>query len=218
METTWKQCLPLPRGSARSEWTVQIAVLIFYILSEGINGHFEEQPNRTLGASLHRKFGPKATDPRPASRPMLLEHFRAAQSLLKKAVELSQEASQARDLTKATRARSALCYILNFKLTHVAPRLTWSEQEMRWITGWQLQSLESALYLMLLFDLQSVGSIRTCPWCHSAFLADNPRAIFCQSSCQNANKVKAFRERAKQPKHRSRKSKMSRLKTIKGVQ
>jgi hypothetical protein len=85
---------------------------------------------------------------------------------------------------------------VNSKLQLAYSRLVWDAQQARWVTGWDIRSLESAMYHMLLFDLQGQGRIQTCPWCESVFLADRERTRFCSLRCQNAHNASQFREKA----------------------
>jgi len=82
---------------------------------------------------------------------------------------------------------------MNPKLQFVYPRLVWDEQQVRWMTGWDIRSLEGAMYFMLLLDLQGRGIIRTCPWDGTIFLSDE-RTRYCALRCQNAHNVQLFRQ------------------------
>ena len=85
---------------------------------------------------------------------------------------------------------------LSRKLSAVRPRLNWNEQTLQWETGWDVGSLEGAMYLMVFFDIQGRGHILKCPWCKKVFLGDHPRTEYCSRPCQNNAKV--ARHRAKQ--------------------
>jgi hypothetical protein len=159
----------------------------------------------TLGAHLHRKFGEKPLDPTPAMTPLGLDEFHRVQQLLKRVVTWTQQAKQTSHVAVARKARLNLCYVMNYKLRMVRPRLNWDDHAAQLITGWDVRSLEGALYLMLLFDIQSQGNILTCPWCHTMFLGDHPRTVFCSLRCQNAHKAQVFRD-----KHAARSKKVSR--------
>jgi hypothetical protein len=152
-------------------------------------------PDWTLGKHLDKKFGMKPLDRTPAMTAFTLDEFRRVHQLLTRAVKWGQQTKQSQDMHAARQARQFLCYVTNYKLKMVRPRLNWDEQAARWGTAWDLRSLEGALYLMLLFDIQSPGTILTCPWCHHIFLGDHPRTVFCSLRCQNAHKAKVFRER-----------------------
>jgi hypothetical protein len=154
-----------------------------------------ELPDWTLGAYLHRKFGEKPLDPTPAMTPLGLDDFRRVQQLLKRAVSWAQQAKQTNGVAVARKARLDLCYVMNYKLRMVRPRLNWDDHAAQWVTGWDVRSLEGALYLMLLFDIQSQGNILTCPWCHTMFLGDHPRTVYCSLRCQNAHKAQVFRDK-----------------------
>jgi len=87
----------------------------------------------------------------------------------------------------------AISNLLSHKLSAVRPRLTWNPQNLQWETGWDIGSLEAAMYLMLLFDIQGRGHILRCPWCNAVFLGDHPRTEYCSPRCQNNAKVARHR-------------------------
>jgi hypothetical protein len=157
-----------------------------------------QYPRWSLGGHFHQKYGGKSADPTPALEDMSVESFRARQELLRSAAKFAQEANDMSDLGKAREARERLLVLCNYKLRLVRPRLSWNEHSARWLTGWHIGSLEAAMYLMLLFDVQSPSRILTCPWCKKLFMAEHERAKFCSARCQNSHKQKMFRERLAQ--------------------
>jgi hypothetical protein len=133
---------------------------------------------------------------------MTLEEFREAQTQLRQAVTWAQAWQQAPARDEARKARFNLRQLMNPKLRLVYPRLVWDEQQARWVTGWDIRSLETAMYLMLLLDLQGSGTIRTCPRDQIIFLGDE-RTRYCSLRCQNAHNVQQFRQ--KMPKNAQKK-------------
>ena len=124
---------------------------------------------------------------------MSVEEFQAAQAQLRKAITWAQTWQQAPSRHEARKARFNLRQVMNPKLRVIYPRLVWDEQQARWVTGWDIRSLEAAMYFMLLLDLQGPGLIRTCPWDQTIFLGDE-RTRYCSLRCQNAHNVQQFRE------------------------
>lgn len=90
-------------------------------------------------------------------------------------------------------APEAISNLLSHKLSGVRPRLTWNPHSLQWETAWDVGSLEAAIYLMLLFDMQGRGHILKCPWCNAVFLGDHPRTEYCSRRCQNSAKVARHR-------------------------
>ena len=80
----------------------------------------------------------------------------------------------------------------------IRPRPLWDVVKDQWVTIWDVGTLEAAMYLMLLFDIQGRGQILTCPRCRKVFVADRARTQFCSNPCQNAAKVQRFRARQAQ--------------------
>jgi hypothetical protein len=56
--------------------------------------------------------------------------------------------------------RRLLEHVFDRKTARAWPRLAWDQDAEQWCLGWNIDSLETALYLMLLFDVQSGASIR----------------------------------------------------------
>ena len=124
---------------------------------------------------------------------MTFDEFLEAQAQLRQTVTWAQTWQQARSRDEAHTARFNMRQLINPKLRVVYPRLAWDEQQARWVTGWDIRSLEAAMYLMLLLDLQGPGTIRTCPWDQIVFLGDE-RTRYCSLRCQNAHNVQQFRQ------------------------
>ena len=124
---------------------------------------------------------------------MTLGEFQNAQAQLRRAVTWAQACQQASSRDEARTARFNLRELMNPKLRLVYPRLVWDEQQARWVSGWDIRSLEAAMYLMLQLDLQGSGLIRTCPWDQTIFLGDE-RTRYCSLRCQNAHNAQQFRQ------------------------
>ena len=148
-------------------------------------------PWSVAGARLAR-YGDTPTPP-GGYLALPLEEFRDAQIQLRQAVTWAQAWQQAPARDEARKARFNLRQLMNPKLRVVYPRLVWNTQQARWVTGWDIRSLEAAMYLMLLLDLQGSGLIRTCPWDATIFLGDE-RTRYCSLRCQNAHNVQQFRQ------------------------
>lgn len=85
--------------------------------------------------------------------------------------------------------RKLLEYVFSLKLGMARPQLTLDERSSEWLTRWNIGSLETAMYLMLMLDLQGTGTITKCVGCPRYFLRDNPRIKYCSVSCQEVRKV-----------------------------
>lgn len=122
-----------------------------------------------------------------------IEEFQDTQTQLRQAVTWAQACQQAPSRNEARKARFNLRQLVNPKLRVVYSRMVWDEQQARWVTGWDIRSLEAAMYLMLNLDLQGPGLIRTCPWDQTIFLGDE-RTRYCSLRCQNAHNAQQFRQ------------------------
>jgi len=151
-----------------------------------------QYPSWSVGRARLARYGDTPAPP-GGYHAMSLEEFQAAQAQLRQAITWAQVWQQARSRHEARKARFNLRQVLNPKLRVVYPRLVWDEQQARWVTGWDIRSLEAAMYLMLLLDLQGPGLIRTCPWDETIFLGDE-RTRYCSLRCQNAHNVQQFRQ------------------------
>ena len=165
----------------------------------------DDLPEWSLGAHIIKKFGGIAADKTPAIQRFTLSEFRKAHRDLSLAVSAAKAAKD-EDWDKARKARESLCRICNYKLKLARPRFNWDAVQNRWRVGWHIGSLEAAIYLMLIFDVQSDGAIVICPWCGHFFLSEHPRAKFCSVRCLNAHKQKTFRERHQKQLHKQKSS------------
>jgi hypothetical protein len=154
-----------------------------------------KNPPWSLGAALLARYGDMPLPP-GGYRALKVDDFRQAQADLRRALTWAQAWQAASSRDEAAKARFNLRRLVNSKLQFAYSRLVWDAQQARWVTGWDIRSLESAMYHMLLFDLQGQGRIQTCPWCESVFLADRERTRFCSLRCQNAHSASQFREKA----------------------
>jgi hypothetical protein len=183
---------------------------VLHILDEGkgpsIVDAFEEEtdpaelagyPSWSLGGARLARYGDSPAD-LGGYNPLTVAEFRTAQTRLRHAVTWAQAWQAAPSREEAAKARFNLRQLVNPKLQWAYARLVWDEQQSRWVSGWDIRSLEAAMYLMLHFDLQGPGRIRICPWCQTLFLGD-ARTRFCSLRCQNAQNVSQFREKALRP-------------------
>ncbi|HXX76253.1 MAG TPA: hypothetical protein VEI50_14085 [Nitrospiraceae bacterium] len=162
----------------------------------------EEFPPWSLARARLNQYGDTPSPP-GGFRSLTVEEFRTAQEHLRKAMSWAQAWQQARSREEARTARFKLRELVNPHLRFVYPRLQWEAKRSRWVTGWDIRSLEAAMYLMLQLDLQGPGLIRTCPWDQTIFLGDE-RTRYCSLRCQNAHNVQQFRQRTRpEPSHRS---------------
>jgi len=132
-------------------------------------------------------------------RALTVAEFQEAQTRLRQAVTWVQAWQAASSRAEAVKARFNVRQLIDPPLRLVYPRPVWDEQEVRWVMGWDIRSLEAAMYLMLLLDLQGPGRIPTCPRCQTLFLGDRARTRFCSLQCQNAQNVSQFRKRPRKP-------------------
>jgi hypothetical protein len=151
-----------------------------------------QYPEWSVAGARLARYGDTPAPP-GGYRALPLEEFRNAQAQLRQAVTWAQAWQQAPARDEARKVRFNLRQLMNPKLRVVYPRLVWGEQQAQWVTGWDIRSLEAAMYLMLLLDLQGSGIIRTCPWDATIFLGDE-RTRYCSLRCQNAHNVQQFRQ------------------------
>ena len=135
-------------------------------------------------------------------RPTSVSYFKSAQRYLRGLMKLAGV-----DGSQIPVSRQMLEYAFSLKLSMARPRLLWDEQGATWMTGWDIGSLESAMYLMFFFDIRGRGHILMCPWCQNIFLGDHPRTQFCSPRCQNSDKVHRYRQRLAEPKRKGKKIK-----------
>jgi hypothetical protein len=62
------------------------------------------------------------------------------------------------------------------------------------IVGWSAPSLLGMYALMLLTDLKAGHLVKRCPNCEVFFLARNPRARYCSSTCRHAQQKREWRK------------------------
>lgn len=172
---------------------------------------FTEQSSQQA-AKAHFYRASAGTQPNPTlCTPMSMEDFCRARWDLAETIELAQRASGQQpvgqqdpnddvgvsDLSlKEIRRRAS--FAMTSGLAMLRPRPIWHVEQNQWLTVWDVGSLEAAMYLMLLFDIQGRGHILTCPRCRKVFVADRSRTQFCSTVCQNAAKVQRFRARQTQ--------------------
>ena len=60
--------------------------------------------------------------------------------------------------------------------------------------GWASPSLLGMYALMLLNDLSDGHQVKRCPNCEVFFLAKNPRARYCSSTCRHAQQKREWRK------------------------
>lgn len=60
--------------------------------------------------------------------------------------------------------------------------------------GWASPSLLGIYALMLLNDLSAGHQVKRCPNCEVFFLAKNPRARYCSSTCRHAQQKREWRK------------------------
>lgn len=167
--------------------------------SSGLNAdllHLLTMPDRDRNAYLnaleqHVKFHALATEP------CAVEDFRTSQEIMRRIVRLIQSGSRL-----PPGDRRLLEHALDRKTGRAKPHLVWDDDRREWRAGWRIDSLETVLYLMLLFDLLGGGQIVTCPVCGSTVLAERTRTAFCSERCQNRNKVRRHRRVTDYAEHR----------------
>lgn len=113
------------------------------------------------------------------SRPMHVTQFRLAQEQLQETIELIHKAEKHAASTASKEARNKVLWRFREKLTMLRPSVAWDTNKEEWATGWDAGSLETFLYLMLLYDRQGRGQIKRCPWCKEYFMADRPKMAYC---------------------------------------
>ena len=156
----------------------------------------------SVGGARLARYGDTPAPP-GGYRALPVEDFREAQAQLRQAVTWAQTSQQTPTGDAGRKARFNVRQLMSPKLQVVYPRPVWDEQQARWVTGWDIRSLEGAMYLMLLLDLQGRGIIRTCPWDETIFLGDE-RTRYCSLRCQNAHNVQLFRQNVQKESQKSR--------------
>lgn len=133
--------------------------------------------------------------PSALSRPMTTDQFHKAQRDLQETVDWMRTAEESSGSKANREARQKVELRFRAKLVMLRPYVAWSQEESGWVTGWDAGSLESLLYLMLLYDRQGRGHIKKCPWCKTVFMADRPKMRFCKTECGISFRVAKFREK-----------------------
>lgn len=129
--------------------------------------------------------------------PLNIKFYKAVQNEFREAIEMAQAAVKGdEDAAREFRLK------LGAKLSMVRPYCQWMDGA--WTTGWDIGSLEAALYLMLLYDLQGLGDIVTCPQCRRVFLRSNERALYCSASCGTKARVQRHREKKSKRQRKTR--------------
>jgi hypothetical protein len=149
-------------------------------------------PEGSVAGARLARYGDTPAPP-GGYRALPIEEFCDAQAQLRQAVTWAQACQQTSSRDEARKARFNLRQLVNPKLRVVYSRLVWDEQQARWVSGWDIRSLEAAMYLMLKLDLEGPGLIRTCPWDQTIFLGDE-RTRYCSLRCQNAHNAQQFRQ------------------------
>jgi predicted RNA-binding Zn ribbon-like protein len=174
------------------------------------DGQSQQQGKETLTKANVYRAAAGARPNQTLCVPMSLTEFRDAQIELQETIELTQRASGQPIIVpplhqddpyshlSLVQIRKRASFCMASRLTMIRPRPVWDVVKDRWVTIWDVGTLEAAMYLMVLFDIQGRGQILTCPRCRKVFVADRSRTQFCSSQCQNAAKVQRFRARQAQ--------------------
>lgn len=194
------------RNVGWSQWAVE-SNPVLHGLFDGLSP--EEAREMAIKANLYRASA-GARPNQSLCVPMDLDEFRHARWDLAEAIELSQRAggqqpdaplystSGLTDHLSLAEIRKRASFAMASRLTMIRPRPVWDMVKDQWVTIWDVGTLEAAMYLMVLFDIQGRGQILTCPRCRKVFVADRSRTLFCSLQCQNAAKVQRFRARQAQ--------------------
>lgn len=146
-----------------------------------------EQPDEDR-EETRRFLQKRRPDPSLSMAPMSIKAFREAQTTLKRVTEWAGY-----DLSGRSIFRDLLESIFTLKLAMARPKLRWNQHQSRWQTCWDVGALETAMYLMVLYDIEGGGHILACKRCGKTFLGDHPRTEYCSPKCQNHHKVDRFR-------------------------
>jgi hypothetical protein len=130
--------------------------------------------------------------------PMTIGDFRFAQKQLQETIEWIGVAKNSRNTGARRKAQKKVQWRFREKLSMLRPYASWNLEEEQWTTGWEAGSLESLLYLMLLYDCQGRGHVRKCPWCKKMFMATRPKQKYHNSLCGNNARVYKHRHPAKE--------------------
>jgi hypothetical protein len=188
------------------QWAVQSSPL-FASLADFPEGSPQSTDEVASKLNLYRASAGARPNP-TLCVPMELSEFRQARWDLAEAIELTQyacgrepepplfsSATGMADHLPLEDIRKRASFAMASRLTMIRPRPVWDTVKDQWVTIWDVGTLEAAIYLMVLFDIQGRGQILTCPRCRKVFVADRSRTQFCSPQCQNAAKVQRFRAR-----------------------
>ncbi len=193
-----------------AQWAAESGPVYPVLATEPSPQHAKERAKKTNLYRASAGVRPNQT----LCSPMTLEDFRHARWDLAEAIELAQRASGQRPVSalnpeddagvshlslKEIRRRAS--FAMTSRLSMIRPRPIWDVGKDRWVTTWDVGTLEAARYLMVPFDIQGRGQILTCPRCRKVFVADRARTQFCSNLCQNAAKVQRFRARQTEREH-----------------
>ena len=131
------------------------------------------------------------------ARPMTTTRFQFAQDQLQETIEWLEEAASKQPSKTKKKAQVRVQWRFREKLGMMRPYATWDKNQQSWVTGWDAGSLESLLYLMLLYDCQGRGHIKTCPWCKKVFMGDRPKMKYCSNKCGTNARVYKHRHSPK---------------------
>ena len=129
------------------------------------------------------------------ARPMTTFQFQRAQRDLQETVEWLRKAEESQGNKTNREARQKVELRFRAKLAMLRPYVAWDRELSGWVTGWDAGSLESLLYLMLLYDCQGGGQIKACPWCKKVYMADRPKMTYCSPACGNNYRVTKHRRK-----------------------
>lgn len=132
------------------------------------------------------------------ARPMTLSKFKTAQRQLQETIDWMKESEKGATPKIRLAAQHKVELRFSEKLSLVRPAVVWDSKEKKMMTSWHALSLESLLYLMLLYDCQGRGRVLVCPWCKKAFVKDSPKVKWCSPQCGISARVAKCR--AKQRK------------------
>lgn len=126
-------------------------------------------------------------------RPMPFTEFKSVQSELQETIEWMRQLQENRSRPNSRILEVKIRRRFRYKLAMVRPYADWKRKDGTWQTGWDAGSLESLLYLMVLYDAQGRGEIRVCPWCKKTYMADRPKMKYCSDKCGGALRVDRHR-------------------------
>lgn len=189
------------------QWAAESGALSPWMTTGPSSQHIQEVAAK---ANLYRASA-GARPNQTLCTPTTLDDFRHARWELAEAIELTQRASGQQPVNQLNpdydagvshlslkEIRRRASFAMASRLSMIRPRPLWDVVKGHWVTSWDVGTLEAAMYLMLLFDIQGRGQIHTCPRCRKVFVADRARTQFCSNPCQNAAKVQRFRARQAQ--------------------